>query len=129
MFQPRIEDVMIVDGGISGQSATIRVVIANMGSEPHDVIVCMVDSCDGGYLPPATIDSEGILALNLEFDDLPSGTQNIIVEWTKDGQTESISSVGPVVEPAWRDTARMIIWIVLIAYTAGVLFDRRFGRS
>ncbi|MEC8978810.1 MAG: hypothetical protein VX433_01815 [Candidatus Thermoplasmatota archaeon] len=129
MFQPRIEDVMIVDGGISGQSATIRVVIANMGSEPHDVIVCMVDSCDGGYLPPATIDSEGILALNLEFDDLPSGTQNIIVEWTKDGQTESISSAGPVVEPAWRDTARMIIWIVLIAYTAGVLFDRRFGRS
>jgi len=89
----------------------------------------MVDSCDGGYLPPATIDSEGILAVNLEFDDLPSGTQNIIVEWTKNGQTESISSVGPVVEPAWRDTARMIIWIVLIAYTAGVLFDRRFGRS
>jgi len=119
---------MIVDGGISGQSATIRVVIANMGSEPHDVTVCMVDSCDGGTLPAATIDSEGILALDLEFEDLPSGTQNIIVEWTKDGQTERISSVGPAVEPAWRDTARMIIWIVLIAYTTGVLFDRRFGR-
>ena len=127
-FQPRIEDVMIVVGGVSGQSATVRVVIANMGSESNEITACMEDSCENGTLPSATIDSEGILTLTLEFDELPSGSQSIIIEWTKDGQIEKITGTGPVVEPAWRDTAKMVIWIVLIAYTAGVLFDRRFGR-
>ena len=127
-FLPRIEDVMIVDGGVSGQPATVQIVIANMGAEPQDVNVCMANSCDNGTLPAATIDSEGTLTLSLGFDELPSGTQSIVVEWTKDGKIESISSAGPIVEPAWRDTAKMAIWIVLIAYTVGVLFDRRFGR-
>tara|TARA_B100000579_G_scaffold437688_1_gene468221 strand:- start:3545 stop:6340 length:2796 start_codon:yes stop_codon:yes gene_type:complete len=127
-FLPRIEDVMIVDGGVSGQPATVRIVVANMGADSHDVSVCMANSCDNGTLPAATIDSEGILTLSLEFEDLPSGTQSIVVEWIKDGEINSIASAGPIVEPAWRETAKMIIWIVLIAYTAGVLFDRRFGR-
>ena len=119
---------MIVDGGVSGQPATVQIVIANMGAEPQDVNVCMANSCDNGTLPAATIDSEGTLTLSLGFDELPSGTQSIVVEWTKNGKIESISSAGPIVEPAWRDTAKMGIWIVLIAYTVGVLFDRRFGR-
>jgi hypothetical protein len=127
-FLPRIEDVMIVDGGVSGQPATVRIVIANMGADSQEVSVCMANSCDNGTLPAATIDSEGTLTLSLGFEDLPSGTQSIVVEWIKDGEIESIASAGPIVEPAWRETAKMIIWIMLIAYTAGVLFDRRFGR-
>ena len=127
-FQPRIEDVMIVDGGVSGQPATVRIVVANMGSESNNLTVCITDLCQNSTLPSATIDSEGTLTITLEFDELPSGPQSIIVEWTKDGQIERISSIGPVVEPAWRDTAKLVIWVILIAYTVGVLFDRRFGR-
>ena len=51
--------------GVSGQSAKIRVVIANMGSESNEITACMEDSCENMTLPSATIDSEGILTLPL----------------------------------------------------------------
>ncbi len=122
-----ITDVMVPSGIQSGRPGEITVVIANSGSESSSAEVCVQEQCVSISAVGATLDGPGITSASLTFDSLPAGSSPVSVKWDIDTETYSSESKTPSIEPAWRESARFIIKVMLIAYCAGILFDRRFG--
>lgn len=124
-----ISDVMVPSGIQSGRSGEITVVIANSGSESTIAEVCVQEQCVSIDAVGATLDGLGITAASIPFDSLPAGSSSVSVKWNIDSEPYSSESKTPAIEPAWRESARFIIKVMLIAYCAGILFDRRFGST
>ena len=124
-----IEDIMVPTGVLSGQPGEITVIIFNHGAESTDAEVCIKNECETIVVVGASLEGVGISSAVLSFDSLPSGWSTVSVQWLVNDQTFSIESTTPSIEPAWRETARFLIKIILIAYCLGTLFDRRFGNS
>ena len=122
-----ISDVMIPSGIQSGRSGEITAVIENSGSESTDANVCIQNQCISIVAVGATLDGPGMTSASLSFDSLPAGSSPVSVQWNVGDETYSSESITPIIEPAWRETARFLIKVILIAYCAGILFDRRFG--
>ncbi len=122
-----ITDVMIPSGIQSGRSGEITAVIANSGSESTNANVCIQNQCIMIDVVGATLDGPGMTSASLSFDSLPAGSSTVSVEWNIGDETFSSESITPTIEPAWRESARFLIKVILIAYCAGILFDRRFG--
>ena len=124
-----IEDIMVPTGVLSGQPGEITVIVFNHGSESTDAEVCIKNECQTIIVTGASLEGVGISSAILSFDSLPSGWSTVSVQWLVNDQPYSIESTTPSIEPAWRETARFLIKIILIAYCIGTLFDRRFGNS
>tara|TARA_B100000902_G_scaffold16583_1_gene19908 strand:- start:10232 stop:13060 length:2829 start_codon:yes stop_codon:yes gene_type:complete len=124
-----IGDIMVPTGVLSGQSGEITVIVFNKGSDSTDAEVCIKNQCEIINVNGATLDGFGMSSATLSFDSLPSGWSEVTVHWSVEGLPYSIDSTTPSIEPAWRENARFLIKIILIAYCLGTLFDRRFGST
>ncbi|MBA46409.1 MAG: hypothetical protein CMB31_07480 [Euryarchaeota archaeon] len=124
-----IEDIMVPNGVLSGQPGDITVIVFNHGANPTDAEICIKNQCKLISVDGADLDGIGMSSATLSFDSLPSGLSPVTVQWSVDGQNYSTESTTPSIEPAWRENARFIIKIILIAYIIGTLFDRRFGST
>jgi len=124
-----VEDIMIPTGVLSGQPGEITVIVFNYGSESTDAEVCIKDECERVIVTGASLEGVGISSAVLSFDSLPSASSTVFVEWSVNDQVFSIETTTPSIEPAWRETARFLIKIILIAICLGTLFDRRFGNA
>ena len=122
-----ITDVMIPSGIQSGRSGEITAVIANSGTESTNATVCIQNQCIAIDAIGATLDGPGMTSVSLSFDSLPAGSSPISVQWNVGDEAYSSESITPTIEPAWRESARFLIKVILIAYCVGILFDRRFG--
>ena len=124
-----VEDIMVPTGVLSGQPGEITVIVFNYGSESTDAEVCIKDKCERILVNGATIDGVGITSAVLSFDSLPSGSSTVYVQWSVNDEAFAVTTTTSPIEPAWRETARFIIKIILISYCLGTLFDRRFGNA
>ncbi|MEC9174122.1 MAG: hypothetical protein VX804_03525 [Candidatus Thermoplasmatota archaeon] len=124
-----IEDIMVPTGVLSGQPGEITVIVFNHGSSSTDAEVCIKNECETIIVTGASLEGVGISSAILTFDSLPSGWSTVSVQWLVNDQPYFIEATTPSIEPAWRENARFLIKVVLIAYCLGTLFDRRFGNS
>ena len=124
-----IEDIMVPTGVLSGQPGEITVIVFNLGSLSTNAEVCIKNECETINVTGASLEEVGMSSAILSFDSLPPGWSTVSVQWLVNDQPYSIESTTPPIEPAWRETARFLIKIILIAYCLGTLFDRRFGNS
>jgi hypothetical protein len=121
--------VMIPTGVLSGHAGEIIVIVSNFGANSTEAEVCIEEQCVTIEAIEATLNGPGMSSASLFFDSLPSGSSSVTVQWSQHDQSFSIESITPSIEPAWRENARFLIKIILIAYCAGILFDRRFGNT